>query len=281
MIPYPNIDPNIFSIGPVHIRWYGLMYIAGFVSSYFLIGRQKRARELELQGEALQDLFFHAIVGLMVGARLGYLFFYQYAAWRYYVSNPVEIIAVWHGGMSFHGGMLGALAGGWLYCRKRSVPFLAAADCVIVTAPIGLGLGRLANFINAELYGRVTDAPWAMVFPGCGDSPRHPSQLYEAFLEGLVLFFILWFLRKKNSKDGMMIVFFLCFYGMFRFFMEFFREPDAQIGLVIGGVFSMGQLLCVMMIAAGGILACLLADTDKRSGQRPHRSCSNSNLKSG
>ncbi len=255
MIPYPKIDPDIVAIGPIHVRWYGLMYILGFVSAYFLIQRQRRAKELGLRGEAVQDFLIYLIVGLMAGGRLGYLLFYQYAEWRFYLSNPVEIIAIWHGGMSFHGGMLGVLAAGWWYCRKKSIPFLAAADCAVVAAPVGLGLGRIGNFINAELYGRVTDVPWAMVFPGGGDLPRHPSQLYEAFLEGLVLFSILWYLRKKEFEDGMMVAFFLFFYGLFRFFVEFFRAPDPQIGLLLGNALTMGQILCLFMIACGAALA--------------------------
>ncbi|MFO8082991.1 MAG: prolipoprotein diacylglyceryl transferase [Desulfobacterales bacterium] len=255
MIPFPNIDPDIIRIGPIRIRWYGLMYILGFVASYFLIQRQKRAQEIGLKGETVQDLMVYLIVGLVIGARFGFLLFYQYDQWGYYLSNPVEIIAVWHGGMSFHGGLIGAIAAGFWFCRKKRIPIPAAADCVFVTAPVGLGLGRIGNFINGELFGRPADVPWAMIFPDGGNIPRHPSQLYEAALEGLVLFIILWLLRKKNFKDGMMVVFFLLFYGLFRFFAEFFREPDPQIGLLLGQTVSMGQILCLSMMAAAGVLA--------------------------
>jgi phosphatidylglycerol---prolipoprotein diacylglyceryl transferase len=255
MIPFPEIDPDIFRIGPIRVRWYGMMYILGFVASYFLIQRQKRSQQLGLKGELVQDLMLYLIVGMVLGARIGFLLFYQYSEWGYYVSNPIEIIAVWHGGMSFHGGLLGAIATGWWFCRKKELPVPAVADSVIVTVPVGLGLGRIGNFINGELYGRATDVPWAMIFPHGGDIPRHPSQLYQATLEGLVLFLILWFLRKKAFKDGMMVVFFLLFYGMFRFFAEFFREPDPQLGLLLGQTFSMGQILSFCMIAAAGVLA--------------------------
>ncbi len=246
MLPYPKIDPNIISIGPIQIRWYGIMYILGIASSYILIQKQKRARELNLVGPTAQDLIFYLAVGLIVGARLGYVIFYQYRNYDVYLSNPLEIIATWHGGMSFHGGFLGAVIAGWLFCRRRKLPFWAVADCVAVTAPIGLGLGRIGNFINAELYGRVTLVPWGMVFPHAGPFPRHPSQLYEAALEGLLLFILLWRLRQRTFRDGMMVVFFLFFYGLFRFFAEFFREADIQVGYF--GPLTMGQILCMSMM---------------------------------
>ncbi len=250
MIPYPEIDPNIVRIGPVQIRWYGFMYVLGLVAAYLLIPRQKRARELGLSGLLVQDLVFFLAVGLILGARLGYLVFYQYHDYAFYLKNPLEIIATWHGGMSFHGGFLGATMAAWWFCRRKKLPFAAVADCIAVTAPIGLGFGRLGNFINGELWGRVTDAPWAMIFPGAGSQPRHPSQLYEALLEGLVLFIVLWLLRQRPFRDGMMVAFFAIFYGIFRFILEFFREPDVQLGFV-WGPFTMGQLLCLAMVAAG------------------------------
>ena len=190
MLPFPNMSPTLFKIGPIHIRWYGLMYLFGFLAAYFLIRIQPRARRLGLQGALLQDLILFLALGLIVGARIGYVFFYQFSNLSDYVRNPLEIIAIWHGGMSFHGGLIGAIAAGILFCRWRKLPLWEVADTVIVTAPIGLLLGRLGNFINGELYGRPSSVPWAMVFPGGGPIPRHPSQLYEAALEGLVLFLI-------------------------------------------------------------------------------------------
>lgn len=253
MIPYPDIDPDIFRIGPLHIRWYGLMYVLGFIASYFLIPRQKRSREIGLEGPRMDSLIFYIFIGLIVGARLGYLLFYQYHNLGDFLRRPIELIAVWQGGMSFHGGLLGCAVAAWLFCRKRKMPFLAVADSVVVTAPIGLGLGRIGNFVNGELFGRPADVPWAMVFPQGGPMPRHPSQLYEAFMEGVVLFFILWVLRKKPFPDGMMISFFLFFYGTFRFCLEFFREPDPHLGFILGPL-SMGQLLsAAMVLAAFGI----------------------------
>lgn len=257
MLPYPNINPNIVKIGPFALRWYGLMYVAGFVAAYFLIRRQPGARRMGLQGNALQDLFLYMIIGLVVGARLGYVLFYQFNNFGQYLHNPLEIIAVWHGGMSFHGGLLGTLLAGALFCRRHKFPFWEAADVVIVTAPIGLFLGRLGNFINGELFGRISTVPWAMVFPGGGPQARHPSQLYEALLEGVLLFSILWKLKDRQFKPGAMVSFFLGGYGILRFIVEFFREPDPQIGL-LSGVFSMGQMLCLAMILAAGILWALL-----------------------
>lgn len=260
MIPYPKIDPELFAIGPIKIRWYGLMYVLGFLGAYFLIPRQKRSREIGLQGTVAQDLVFYLALGLIVGARLGYVLFYQFNNYSHYLQNPLEIVATWHGGMSFHGGFLGAVVAGWLFSRRRGLPFWAVADSATVTAPIGLGLGRIGNFINGELFGRPSNVPWAMVFPEGGPLPRHPSQLYEALLEGLVLFILLWVLRQRSFKDGMMVVFFVFFYGVFRFVIEFYREPDPQIGLLLGFL-TMGQLLCLTMVLGAALLALLLPET--------------------
>jgi len=177
MLPYPRIDPDIITIGPISIRWYGAMYVLGFLAAYFLVPRQKRSQEIGLKGPVAQDLIFYAAIGLILGARLGYLLFYQYQNAATYLQHPIEIIATWHGGMSFHGGLIGAVLAGWWFSRRRSLPFLAVADSVMVTVPVGLGLGRLGNFINGELLGRVSAVPWAMVFPDGGPLPRHPSQL--------------------------------------------------------------------------------------------------------
>ncbi|SMC24844.1 phosphatidylglycerol:prolipoprotein diacylglycerol transferase [Desulfacinum hydrothermale DSM 13146] len=249
MIPYPHIDPDIVAVGPFRIRWYGLMYVLGFLAAYGLVPRQIKARRIGLSREVVQDLILYLAVGLVVGARFGYLLFYQVPNWGFYLKHPLEIIATWHGGMSFHGGLVGAVLAGWIFCRRRDLPFWATADCVIVAAPVGLGLGRLGNFINGELFGRPAQVPWAMVFPDGGPVARHPSQLYEAFFEGLVLFTILWVLSRKDRRDGLLVVAFLFFYGLFRFFLEYFREPDPQLGFVMGPL-TMGQLLCVAMMAA-------------------------------
>lgn len=257
MIPYPHINPDLFTIGPLHVRWYGVMYVAGFLASYFLIKVQEKARPIGLSPRLVQDLMFYLAIGLIAGARLGYILFYQYMNLTEFVRDPLEIIAVWHGGMSFHGGLIGTAIAGWWFCNRKALPFWAVADRVIVTAPIGLGLGRLGNFINGELYGRVTELPWGMIFPDAGPLPRHPSQLYEAFMEGVVLLIVLWFLRKKSFRHGMMIGFFLTLYGTFRFFLEFLREPDPQLGFVVGPL-TMGQLLSAVMIGAGVLVILLL-----------------------
>lgn len=263
MIPYPHIDPVIFSIGPFHIgqfqigpvqaRWYGVMYVLGFIASYFLIQKQERSKQIGLVGTAAQDLVFYLAIGLIAGGRLGYILFYEYKDIMTYIKNPLEIIATWHGGMSFHGGLIGCVLAGWIFSRRRKMPFAALADSVVVSAPIGLGLGRLGNFINGELFGLPSNVPWAMVFPAGGPMPRHPTQLYESFAEGLVLFIIMWTLRKKTFKDGTMVALFFLFYGILRFIIEFFKEPDPQIGYLLT-YFTMGQILCMAMIpAAAGL----------------------------
>ncbi len=239
------------------------MYVLGFVAAYFLIGVQKGAKRLGLQGKRLQDLVFYMALGLVAGARLGYILFYQYANLGYYLRHPLEIIAVWHGGMSFHGGFIGVVMAAILFCRIHKLPFLQVADAVIVTAPVGLFFGRLGNFINGELYGRATSVPWAMVFPSSPGVPRHPSQLYEAGLEGVVLFVVLWVLKDRMKRPGAMVALFLAGYGAMRFVVEFFRAPDAQIGLFLG-FFSMGQFLCMGMILAAAVLWIFLPRTDKK-----------------
>jgi phosphatidylglycerol:prolipoprotein diacylglycerol transferase len=179
---------------------------------------------------------------------LGYVLFYNLGE---YIKNPLEIFAVWHGGMSFHGGLIGTLLAGVYVTKRYKLDFWLYSDLIIVTAPIGLGLGRIGNFINGELYGRVTTLPWGMVFPAGGPLPRHPSQLYEAFFEGLLLFFILWYMKNRIDTKGRLTAAFLLLYGIFRFFIEFFREPDPQLGFILGP-FTMGQILCIAMIIGGG-----------------------------
>jgi phosphatidylglycerol---prolipoprotein diacylglyceryl transferase len=264
MISYPDISPEIFRIGPFAVRWYGLMYAIGFAASYLLVKYQikkknriipTKKKEGRVAGtffhEGLLDpLYTYLIVGLVLGARLGYVLFYDFSS---YIQKPLEIFAVWRGGMSFHGGLMGCLGAGYLFCRRHRVDFWHVADLVIITAPIGLGLGRLGNFINGELFGRITDVPWSMVFPGGGPYPRHPSQLYECILEGVLLFIILWMIKDRKFAPGALSAYFLILYGLFRFFVEFFREPDPQLGF-IAGPFTMGQALSVLTAAAGVIL---------------------------
>lgn len=247
MIPYPNISPEIIKVGPFAVRWYGMMYLAGFLSSYFLVRYQVRKRGLSISKVAIDSLYTYIILGLLIGARLGYVIFYNLSV---YLKNPLEIFAVWHGGMSFHGGLIGCIVSGYIFSRRYKVDFWQLSDLVIVTAPIGLGLGRLGNFINGELYGRVTDVPWAMVFPDGGPLSRHPSQLYEFFLEGVLLFLVLWSLKERVTRRGYLSATFLSLYGLFRFTVEFFREPDPQIGYILGFL-TMGQILSTIMVIIG------------------------------
>jgi phosphatidylglycerol:prolipoprotein diacylglycerol transferase len=250
MLPYPDINPEIFRIGPMAIRWYSLMYILGFLASYILVRYQVKIKRLNISKEAIDSLYSYLIVGLLIGARLGYIIFYNLS---FYIQNPLEIIAVWHGGMSFHGGLIGSIFAGFIFCKRYNFDFWQMADLVIVTAPIGIGLGRIGNFINGELYGRPTNLPWAMIFPTGGPIPRHPSQIYEFFLEGVVLFILLWRLKEREIKPGMLSAFFLVIYGFFRFFIEFFREPDIQLGFILV-FFTMGQILCLAMILVGALI---------------------------
>ncbi len=273
MIAFPRIDPEIVRIGPVALRWYGAMYAIGFAASYLLVRYQIRhprgttagSEGAPLREGFLDDLYVYLIAGLVVGARLGYVLFYDL---RLYLADPLELFAVWHGGMSFHGGLIGSLAAGAWYCRRAGVDPLLVADLVTVTAPIGLGLGRLGNFINGELFGRVTDVPWGMVFPNGGPLPRHPSQLYEFLLEGVVLFAVLWALRRRNWPHGVLASLFLALYGTARFFVEFFREPDPQLGFVVAGLFTMGQVLSACMIALGVAAAAVLYLRQRRASPR-------------
>jgi phosphatidylglycerol:prolipoprotein diacylglycerol transferase len=242
-----NIDPFLVELGPIRLSWYGLMYVFGFVISYLLVRYQMKKKDFGVSKQEVEDLYFYLILGLIMGARLGYVLFYDLPM---YLSDPFEVIALWHGGMSFHGGLLGVLLVGILFAWKRKKFFWNIADLFIVTAPIGLGLGRIGNFINGELYGRVTQVPWGMIFSKGGPLPRHPSQLYESGLEGGVLFLILWMMKDRNLPTGGLLSLFLILYGAFRFFVEFYREPDPQLGLIFGP-FTMGQVLCAGMVALG------------------------------
>ena len=248
MLTHPQIDPVAIQIGPLAIRWYGLMYLVGFAAAYGL-GRLRiaRARSGRVTLPVLDDLLFFGVLGVILGGRLGYVFFYKPG---YYFAHPLEIIAVWQGGMSFHGGFLGVLVAVWWVARKHGLRWLEVTDFLAPLAPLAFAAGRLGNFINGELWGRVTDVPWAMVFRGAGPLPRHPSQLYQFALEGVALFVILWLYSSKPRLTGAVSAAFLIGYGVFRFAVEFFREPDDFLGLLALGL-SMGQWLSIPMIAAG------------------------------
>ena len=261
--PYYLIDPVLIHIGPLAVRWYGIMYLCGFLCGYWVIKSELRRRNGPIDASEAGDFLFYLIVGLLIGARLGYVLFYNLPR---YVEAPWEIFAIWHGGMSFHGGLLGMIVSGGWYARRKKASFLELADIGALAAPIGLMLGRIGNFINGELYGRVTTLPWALIFPGGGNMPRHPSQLYEAILEGPVLFGLLWQLRKRTSVNGVLLGVFLIVYGVSRFCIEFVREPDPQLGFVLW-TFTMGQILCACMVVAGVGLLVHLRHT-RRSHKR-------------
>ncbi|MGM0403399.1 MAG: prolipoprotein diacylglyceryl transferase [Thermodesulfobacteriota bacterium] len=251
---YPMIDPVIFEIGPLQVRWYGLMYIIGFACAYLILLYLSRRRVFRIDRNEIEDLLVYGIIGLLLGARVGYCLFYNL---EFYLANPLKILAVWEGGLSFHGGLIGLVIAGAVFARIRKKSFLMLVDMGAVAATPGLFFGRIGNFINGELYGRVTDVPWGMVFPGAGPYPRHPSQLYEALLEGLVLFAVLFFLSLKVRLRGVLIAVFLMGYGLARFFVEFFREPDAHIGFVAAAL-TMGQVLSLFMAAAGAAVFVVL-----------------------
>lgn len=255
MIPvllFPQFDPVIVQLGPFGIRWYALAYITGLVAGWRLVRRLVVKSPAVATALQVDDFLTWATLGVVLGGRLGYVLFYQPAT---YLAHPAMILAVWEGGMSFHGGMLGvAIAITW-FCRRNAIPLLGFADRVAVVAPIGLGLGRVANFINGELWGRPAsaDLPWAMVFPRAGVEPRHPSQIYQALLEGLVLFVVMAILSRREAvraRFGMLTGVFLCGYALARIVGEFFREPDAFLGFLAFGA-TMGQVLSVPMLLAG------------------------------
>jgi phosphatidylglycerol:prolipoprotein diacylglycerol transferase len=250
MLNHPSIDPVAVSLGPIKVHWYGLMYLVGFVGGWWL-GKRRAARTPGWQVTEIDDLVFHAALGVVLGGRIGYLLFYNFAA---FAANPLILFRIWEGGMSFHGGLLGVLVAMWLYARRTRRPFFAVVDFIAPLVPIGLGAGRIGNFINGELWGKVSDVPWAMVFRGAGSQPRHPSQLYEFFLEGVVLFAALWWFSSRPRAVGAVSGLFALLYGAFRFAVEFVREPDAHIGHVAFGWMTMGQLLSLPLMAVGVVL---------------------------
>lgn len=251
MLLYPRFDPIMISIGPLHFRWYGMMYVLGVISGW-LLGRYRADKPWnKMTRKGLDDFVSWAVVGVVIGGRLGYVLFYNA---QYYFAHPLEIFAVWQGGMSFHGGLIGVILSCWLFGRFHGMTLMEVTDFVAPLVPPGLFFGRIGNFINAELWGRHTQLPWGMPFPGAGGLPRHPSQLYEAGLEGLVLFAILWLYSAKPRPTGCTSGLFLIGYGTFRFLVEFAREPDAHLGFIALHWMSMGQILCLPMLALGAYL---------------------------
>ena len=247
-IQYPQIDPVLFRVGPLAVRWYGLAYLLGFLLGYIVLKRLIRAGTLRLSSDALGDLIGWLVVGVIVGGRAGWWLFYHRGGG---VEPWYEPLAIWHGGMSFHGGLAGVAValGAWAWLNRA--PFWNVADGLALVAPIGLFLGRVANFINAELVGRPTDVPWGVIFPGNAVA-RHPSQLYEAVLQGPLLLLLLWWVRRRaDVREGQIAALFLIGYGVFRFAVEFTRQPDEQVGFVAFGWLTVGQLLSALLIAVG------------------------------
>jgi len=253
-LSFPDFDPVIFSIGPFAIRWYALAYVAGILLGWWL-ARRVVSNKAYWNGASpitpvdVDDVIVWCALGIVLGGRLGYVLFYQPA---YYAADPAQIFVLWHGGMSFHGGFLGTVLALILFAWRRGIPVLSMLDLAAIVTPIGLFLGRLANFVNGELWGRATDVPWAVVFPHAGPEPRHPSQLYEAGLEGIVLFLILILAMRGGAltRPGLIGGLFVGGYGVMRVLGEFFREPDVQIGFLAGGL-TMGMLLSIPMIVVG------------------------------
>jgi phosphatidylglycerol---prolipoprotein diacylglyceryl transferase len=253
MIVLPHINPEIVRIGPVAVRWYGLMYVFGFAVAIILGTRRSLQKRSPLTPEQFHNFIFYAIMGLIVGARLGYTLFYDFSN---YFQHPIEIFAVWKGGMSFHGGLIGVFCAVALFSYRYSFHLLDLGDLIVPLVPPGLFAGRIGNFINGELWGRPSGLPWAMVFqdPASGGIARHPTQLYEAFLEGLVLFSILWVFSSNPRHRGSTTGLFLVLYGTFRILVEFFRQPDIQVGFIAMGWITMGQILSLPMIVIGALL---------------------------
>ncbi|RRV28009.1 prolipoprotein diacylglyceryl transferase [Pseudomonas sp. o96-267] len=254
MLPYPQIDPVAVALGPLKIHWYGLMYLVGIGGAWLLASRRLERFDATWTKDKLSDLVFWVAMGVILGGRLGYVFFYDFAA---YIAEPAKILRVWEGGMSFHGGLIGVMLATWWFGKRNGKSFFELMDFIAPLVPIGLGAGRIGNFINAELWGKASDVPWAMIFPTDPQQlARHPSQLYQFALEGVALFTILWFYSRKPRPTMAVSGMFAACYGVFRFIVEFVRVPDAQLGYLAWGWLTMGQILCLPMILGGiGLIA--------------------------
>ncbi|WP_267257022.1 prolipoprotein diacylglyceryl transferase [Coxiella endosymbiont of Ornithodoros maritimus] len=249
MLYYPHIDPMAFRLGPLKVHWYGLMYLVGFAMAWGLALYRARDPKRHWTAQQVGDLIFYGALGLIIGGRLGYMLFYDFSN---FIANPLVLFQVWRGGMSFHGGLIGVIITTWIFSRRTYKRWMDVTDFLVPLVPLGLSAGRIGNFINGELWGRVTTVPWGMVFPNAGPLPRHPSQLYEFLLEGMLLFIVIWwFSAKLRPRFAVSSLFLLC-YGLFRFTVEFFRQPDPQLGFVALGWLTKGQELSLPMIIIGG-----------------------------
>lgn len=248
MLIFPNIDPIAINIGPVSIHWYGIMYLLAFVCGGALGVYRAKSNVSDWSRSQVWDLVFYVAIGAVLGGRIGYAVFYNF---DYYFNNPIDIIRVWSGGMSFHGGLIGVIVSVYFYSCKYKKTFMSVCDFIAPLCPPGLMAGRIGNFINQELWGRVSDLPWAVVFPLAGPLPRHPSQLYEGLLEGLVLFLLIWLYSSKKRSPGKVSGLFLLCYAVIRFLVEFVREPDAHLGYVLLDFITMGQMLSIPVALVG------------------------------
>ena len=248
MFHYPNINPIAFSLGPLKVHWYGLMYLVGFVGAWLLA--IYRAKTIGLTKDQVTDLIFYAALGVVIGGRVGYMVFYDVPD---LIANPLNLFKVWDGGMSFHGGLIGVLIALYFYARHLKKAFWALGDFIAPMVPLGLAAGRIGNFINGELWGRVTTMPWGVIYPNAGPLPRHPSEIYEFLLEGVALFIILWIFSRKKRPRFAVSALFLLGYGCFRFFCEWFRQPDPQYGYLLWHWVTMGEILSLPMIIVGGV----------------------------
>jgi len=260
MLTYPEIDPVALQIGVFKIHWYGMMYLIGFGLGWWLgLQRTKKSNSI-ITAQQMDDLLFFVAIGVILGGRLGYILFYDFSN---YLAHPENIFKVWQGGMAFHGGLIGVLIAVWLFARKTQRRFFEITDFLAPLIPLGLFFGRIGNFINGELWGRPTDISWGMVFPHVDNLPRHPSQLYEAALEGIVLFIVLWLFSRKPRPTMAVSGLFLIGYGAFRFIVEFFRTPDSHLGFIALDWLTMGQLLSIPMIIFGVIFMVVAYKTDQ------------------
>ena len=240
-----NINPILLNLGFLEIRYYGLFYVIGFILTYFMLDWLAKKKNIALTKDDIADLLLYTVIGMLIGSRLFYALVYNFA---YYLENPLHIFAIWEGGLSFHGALIGIVIAGCLFCKKKNFDFYTLADTVVIPVALALMLGRIGNFINGELYGRITDLPWGVKFKDA-EGFRHPSQLYEA-AKNLVMFIVLWNVNKKDMPKGFMFWLFITMYGIFRFFIEFFREPDMQLGFFFQ-YFTMGQILTFIMAIVG------------------------------
>ncbi len=251
MITYPSFDPVIVALGPVEVHWYGMMYLLGFLGAWWLAKWRTRHYHLGWTAEDIGDVLFYAALGVIIGGRVGYILIYDPLS---VLVDPLRVFRIWEGGMSFHGGLLGVIIAMYLFAKRVRRPFWQVTDFLVPLAPLGLGLGRLGNFINGELWGRVSDVPWAMVFPRADNFPRHPSQLYEMGLEGGLLFAFVWWYARRPRPNGTVSAVFLVGYALCRFIVEFFRQPDVELGFVAFGWLTMGQVLSILMCLVGLML---------------------------